>query len=94
MFDNLSVRGGRKAIEIVRDGGILDYHLDIPFLPDEDGRVLYPHFYEHITPGWFDKSLNRKPNQKKVENVVLVVPSKRFVESLPFGKIREIIKPL
>ncbi|MBW1897236.1 MAG: patatin-like phospholipase family protein [Deltaproteobacteria bacterium] len=72
---------------VFRDGGILDYHLDIPFLPDEDGLVLYPHFYEHITPGWLDKSLNRKPDEKNIENVVLVAPSNRFVESLPFGKI-------
>jgi hypothetical protein len=74
---------------VFRDGGILDYHLDIPFLPDEDGLVLYPHFYEHITPGWFDKSLNRKPDKRNVENVVLVAPSNRFVERLPFGKIPE-----
>jgi len=72
---------------VFRDGGILDYHLDIPFLPDEEGLVLYPHFYEHITPGWLDKSLNRKPDEKNMENVVLVAPSGRFVESLPFGKI-------
>ncbi len=72
---------------VFRDGGVLDYHLDIPFLPDSDGLVLYPHFYEQITPGWFDKSLNRKPDEKNVENVVLVAPSSRFVASLPFGKI-------
>ena len=72
---------------VFRDGGILDYHLDIPFLPNEDGLVLYPHFYEHITPGWFDKSLNRKPDTKNMESVVLVAPSNRFVDRLPFGKI-------
>jgi len=72
---------------VFRDGGILDYHLDIPFLPDQEGLVLYPHFYEHITPGWLDKSLNRRPDEKNMENVVLVAPSNRFVESLPFGKI-------
>ena len=71
---------------IFRDGGILDYHLDIPFLPNENGLVLYPHFYEHITPGWFDKSLNRKPDKKNMKSVVLVAPSNRFVGSLPFGK--------
>lgn len=69
------------------DGGILDYHLDLPFLTDDDGLVLYPHFYETITPGWFDKSLNRKPSANNMENVVLVSPSKKFVESLPMGKI-------
>jgi len=72
---------------VFRDGGILDYHLDIPFLPREDEFVLYPHFYEHITPGWFDKSLNRTPDKKNMENVVLVAPSKNFVDSLPFRKI-------
>jgi hypothetical protein len=69
------------------DGGILDYHLDIPFLPDDEGIVLYPHFYEKITPGWFDKSLNRKPSARNMENVVLIAPSDKFVASLPLGKI-------
>jgi hypothetical protein len=72
---------------VFRDGGILDYHLDIPFLPKSDKLVLYPHFYETITPGWFDKALNRKPCQKNMENVVLVAPSKKFVQGLPLGKI-------
>lgn len=72
---------------LFRDGGIIDYHLDIPFLPDEEGLVLYPHFYEKITPGWFDKALNRKPSRKNMENVVLVAPSRKFVKNLPMGKI-------
>ena len=70
-----------------RDGGIVDYHLDIPFLPGNDGLVLYPHFYEQITPGWFDKSLNRKPDPNHMDNVVLVAPSKKFVKRLPYQKI-------
>jgi hypothetical protein len=72
---------------VFRDGGILDYHLDIPFLPDENKLVLYPHFYDQITPGWFDKSLHREPDKKNMNNVVLVAPSKRFVDRLPFSKI-------
>lgn len=72
---------------VFRDGGILDYHLDIPFLPDRDGLVLYPHFHEQITPGWFDKSLDRRPDEKNMESVVLVAPSASFIASLPFGKI-------
>jgi len=72
---------------VFRDGGILDYHLDIPFLPNGDGLVLYPHFYEKITPGWFDKRLNRKPFSRHMENVVLVAPSSTFVKNLPFAKI-------
>ncbi|HEY0780043.1 MAG TPA: patatin-like phospholipase family protein, partial [Gemmatirosa sp.] len=50
------------------DGGILDYHLDLDFdagaladarvTSDEPGRlVLYPHFYAHVVPGWFDRQL-------------------------------------
>jgi hypothetical protein len=71
-----------------RDGGILDYHLDLPFLPKgDDGIVFYPHFYPYITPGWFDKNLGRKPHPENMENVVLVSPSEKFVKDLPFGKI-------
>jgi len=71
-----------------RDGGVLDYHLDLPFLPKEDdGIVFYPHFYDYITPGWFDKSLGRRPRPENMENVVLVSPSEKFVRNLPFGKI-------
>ncbi len=73
---------------VFMDGGILDYHLDLPFLPeDKDRLVLFPHFYETITPGWFDKGLNRKPCPDHMKNVVLVAPSKKFVKTLPFGKI-------
>jgi hypothetical protein len=73
---------------IFRDGGILDYHLDIPFLPQEDERlVLYPHFYPHIIPGWFDKSLKRQAKPIHLDNVVLISPSEAFVKSLPFQKI-------
>ncbi len=72
---------------VFRDGGIIDYHLDMPFLPDNDSLVLYPHFYEKITPGWFDKKLNRKPCQKNMDNVLIVAPSDKFVKSLPYEKI-------
>lgn len=72
---------------LFRDGGILDYHLDIPFMPDDDKFVLYPHFYEKITPGWFDKKLNRRPGSRNMKNVVLIAPSDKFVKSLPFGRI-------
>jgi hypothetical protein len=71
-----------------RDGGVLDYHLDIPFLPrGDDGIVFYPHFYDYITPGWFDKNLGRRPHPENMKNVVLISPSQEFVRKLPFGKI-------
>ncbi len=71
-----------------RDGGIIDYHLDVPFRVDENELVLYPHFFEHITPGWFDKGLKRrKPKPHFMAQVVLVAPSREFVAQLPMKKI-------
>ena len=75
------------ASGVFRDGGILDYHLDIPFISDDESFVLYPHFYDYILPGWFDKQLKRKPHQKNMKNVILVSPSSEFVASLPQGRI-------
>lgn len=70
-----------------RDGGITDYHFDLPFMCGDD-LVLYPHFYSRIVPGWFDKSLKwRKVNPQHFHNVLLLTPSPEFVRSLPYGKI-------
>lgn len=68
------------------DGGITDYHFDIPF--SNEGLVLYPHFFSRVTPGWFDKALHwRRPQPHHYHNVLLVCPSDEWVASLPFGKI-------
>ncbi len=68
------------------DGGITDYHFDIPF--SKQGLVLYPHFYPHITPGWFDKKLPwRHPHARHYDNVVMLCPSADWVASLPHGRI-------
>jgi len=70
-----------------RDGGIVDYHLDIPFGVN-DGLVLFPHYTDRITPGWFDKKLTwRKPHPEHMAHVLMVAPSREFVADLPFGKI-------
>ncbi len=70
-----------------RDGGIIDYHFDLSFGPD-NGLVLYPHFYPQAIPGWFDKGLRRRiPHATSFDNVVMLVPSDEFVASLPYGKI-------
>jgi hypothetical protein len=69
------------------DGGITDYHFDLP-LPAGQDLVLYPHFSSTVVPGWFDKKLPwRKVNPDHYKNVVLVVPSKEFIAKLPYGKI-------
>ncbi|MGB1271706.1 MAG: patatin-like phospholipase family protein [Endozoicomonas sp.] len=72
---------------IYRDGGITDYHFDLP-LHKGDGLVLYPHFYNRMIPGWFDKALKkRRPALENTDNIVLISPSSEFVASLPYGKI-------
>ena len=72
---------------VYRDGGITDYHFDVPLSTDR-GITLYPHFYEHLTPGWFDKrKRGRRPRAQHLERVVLLSPSREFVASLPGGRI-------
>ena len=69
------------------DGGVLDYHLDMDFGPGE-GLVLYPHFYSHIVPGWFDKSLSwRRARVDNFRRALLIAPSDEFVAALPGGRI-------
>ncbi len=69
------------------DGGVLDYHLDLDFGPG-DGLVLYPHFYDTVVPGWFDKGLRwRRARGENFRRALLIAPSDAFVESLPGRKI-------
>jgi len=72
---------------VYRDGGVIDYHLDIPHSARE--RItLFPHFYERIVPGWFDKRLKwRRPHPGNVDRTVLISPSAGFVAKLPNAKI-------
>ncbi len=69
-----------------RDGGLLDYHLDLPYRGDD--LVLYPHFTDKVVPGWFDKGLPwRKGDAWRLRNVVLLTPSPQYLARLPFGKL-------
>lgn len=87
------IEGAGKGM--FRDGGVTDYHFDLRFSAVDEGKgcvendlVLFPHFFSVPKPGWFDKSLPwRHPHRSSYENIVMVVPSKEFVASLPFGKI-------
>lgn len=68
------------------DGGVTDYHFDIPFA--QDGLVLYPHFYPSVTPGWFDKAITwRKPRPENYTNVVMLCPTDEWLATLPLGRI-------
>lgn len=75
-----------------RDGGIIDYHFDQPFLaeqsPEKNGLVLYPHFYNEFKPGWFDKYIkNRFANSQHFDKTLVLAPTDEFVAKLPYGKI-------
>lgn len=72
---------------VYRDGGLIDYHMDVP-LSGQDGIALFPHYTNRIIPGWLDKKLTwRKPAPGHMDRVLLVAPSDRFLEKLPYGKI-------
>ncbi len=75
------------------DGGIIDYNLALPYSRLAPGElVLYPHFSEHIVPGWLDKAMPwrrtaRGVNRGWLDNVLIVAPTKAFLRTLPRGKL-------
>ena len=72
---------------VYRDGGVIDYHHDLPHSVEER-LTLYPHFYDRIVPGWFDKKLGwRRPHPEHIDRTILISPSPSFVSRLPNGKI-------
>ena len=69
------------------DGGIIDYHFTLK-ANQTPGLVLYPHFRDRLTPGWFDKMLRwRTPHRSVIDQLVLMCPSDAFLTQLPHGKI-------
>ena len=71
-----------------RDGGMVDYHLDLPYRLNDEDIVLMPHYTDTIIPGWLDKKLAwRKPDAAHMANVVMIAPTKAFVQNLPHAKI-------
>lgn len=71
---------------LYRDGGLLDYHLDLPY--EQPGVILYPHFTDKVVPGWFDKTLPwRRGDATRLQDVLLVSPSPEYLETLPDRKL-------
>ncbi|OHC26754.1 MAG: hypothetical protein A3J71_02605 [Pseudomonadales bacterium RIFCSPHIGHO2_02_FULL_60_43] len=69
-----------------RDGGLLDYHLDLPYSGDD--IVLYPHFTDKVIPGWFDKGMPwRRGDGGRLQDVLLLAPSRDYLARLPHGKL-------
>jgi hypothetical protein len=72
---------------LYRDGGLIDYHHDLQHSTAEK-LTLFPHFYDYLVPGWFDKKLTwRRPQPQHVDRTIVVSPSADFVSRLPYGKI-------
>jgi hypothetical protein len=72
---------------LYRDGGVMDYHFDCAMAGDK-GLVLYPHFYPHLVPGWFDKPFSwRRAGRRALDRTVILCPSEAFVARLPGGRI-------
>jgi hypothetical protein len=72
------------------DGGLIDYHLLLPYAERSDKLVLYPHFVPYLTPGWLDKFLpwrQRAGSHPWLANLVLIAPSPAFVARLPNRKL-------
>jgi hypothetical protein len=74
------------------DGGIIDYHLALPYSRLAGDLVLYPHFGEHIVPGWLDKAMPwrraaRGPRKSWLDNAIIVAPSPAFLRRLPRAKL-------
>lgn len=80
------IAGARPGI--YRDGGMIDYHMDLPYRLPDDQIVLMPHYTDRIIPGWLDKKLTwRKPSKANMANVVMIGPTREFVQRLPNAKI-------
>jgi hypothetical protein len=72
---------------LYRDGGITDYHFAMDF-EAPPGLVLYPHFFDRIVPGWFDKPLRwRKARGALLSRTLFLAPSREYVATLPGGKV-------
>ncbi len=75
---------GERGVGV--DGGIIDYHFDGALAAEE--FVLYPHFYPHLIPGWFDKPFRRRRiDPGAVDNLLVIAPSASFVARLPGAKL-------
>jgi hypothetical protein len=85
VLSGVRIPGDEAAVH--RDGGVIDYHLDLDYGAGS-GLVLYPHFYPHIVPGWFDKALRwRRAGALNFRRALILAPSREFVGRLPYGKI-------
>jgi len=69
------------------DGGAADYHMALDY-DIEDGLVFFPHYRDHINPGWFDKYWPyRTASPELLKNTVMLYPTEEFIQLLPEKKL-------
>jgi hypothetical protein len=79
----LLVRGVEVAGRVHRDAALVDYH---PVLRFDAGLILYPHFYPHLVPSWFDRALPfRRARGEVLDRTIILTPSPAYIERLPGG---------
>lgn len=70
-----------------RDGGVIDYHLDLPSA-SSGSITLFTHFFDWLKPGWFDRQLRwRRVDRRNFEQTLMICPSPAFIRKLPGGKV-------
>lgn len=67
-----------------RDGGLIDYHMDLPL--SQDGLVLMPHFSKILLPGWLDKYIGSR-GMRFADKTLVIHPSDEWIATLPNQKI-------
>jgi len=73
---------------VYRDGGIIDYHLDHDYTLKTDDVTLLFHHEDRIVPGWLDRKIKgRKPRAEALDNLLVITPSPRLIETFPGGKL-------
>lgn len=80
----VNISGAKSGLYM--DGGLTDYHLDLPSLR-QGGLTLYPHFHSYVVPGWFDKPLGSRRGGANLNKVVMLAPTEAFIRSLPGAKL-------
>lgn len=78
-----SIPGGPPGTYM--DGGLIDYHMDLP-LDKPKGLMLLPHFSERVITGWFDRYFKRR-QPRHLDHTLLLAPSAELLARLPHGKV-------
>lgn len=76
---------------VYRDGGLVDYHLNHPFLGEDATApiVLMPHFNTRLVPGWFDKHLAWRQRPRHAARTLMIGPGPAMREAMTEGRVPE-----